>query len=61
MQIASIDLKVVKEPFFEIPIKSLMGVGEFLLCDYAILVDYILEINLSKRKKDLRMIFNGPI
>ena len=43
---------------------QLLAVGESLLCDYPTINDYILEINLTKRKKDLRMIlftFNGPI
>ena len=61
MRIASIDLIVVKESFFEIPISSLilrsywlsqlLAVGEALLCDYLMVDDYILEINLTKRKK----------
>ena len=43
---------------------QLSAVGESLLCDYPMVVDYILEINLSKRKKDLRMVlftFDEPI
>ena len=30
---------------------QLLAVGESLLCDYPTVVDYILEINLTKRKK----------
>ena len=46
-------LKVVRESFFEIPISSLIlrSYWESLLCDYSIVVDYILEINLTDRKK----------
>ena len=36
---------------------------ESSLCDYPLVVDYILEINLTKRKKDFRMVlftFNVP-
>ena len=56
MRITSIDLKVVKESFFEISNSSLiltqlLAVGESLLCDYPMVVDYILEIKLTKRKK----------
>ena len=43
---------------------QLLLVGESLLCDYPMVVDYILEINLTKCKKDLRMVlftFDGPI
>ena len=29
---------------------QLSAVGESLLCDYSMVVDYILEINLTKRK-----------
>ena len=48
------DLKVVKESFVAIPISTdltqLLDVRESLLCDYPIVDDYILEINLMKRK-----------
>ena len=42
----------------------LLAVGESLLCGHPIVDDYILEINLTKRKKDLRMVlftFNDSI
>ena len=42
---------------------QLLAAGEVLLCDYA-MTDYILEIHLTKRKKDLKMVlftFDGSI
>ena len=62
MRIASVDLKVVREAFFEISFSNflftfdlaqLLAVGESLLCDYSMVVDTgnILEINLTKRKQ----------
>ena len=42
---------------------QLLAVGESLLCDYPTVVDYILGINLTNGKKDLRMVlfaFDGP-
>ena len=42
---------------------QLLAVGESLLCDYPMVVDYILEIDLTKRTTYLRMVlfnFNGP-
>ena len=55
------DLKVVKESFFVIPISSLVTDGESLLCDYPIVAGYILEINLTKRERMILFIFNGPV
>ena len=57
MRKAPVDLKIFKELFFEIPIylffdrTQLSSVGVSLLCDYPMVVVYILEINLTKRKK----------
>ena len=56
MRITSMDLKVVKASFFEIlhlilDLMQLLAVGESWLCDYPMVVDYILEINLTKCKK----------
>ena len=48
MGINSIDLKVVKDLFCQIPILS--AAEESLLCDYPMVTDYILEINLTKRQ-----------
>ena len=63
MQIASMDLKVVEELFFEITILSLI-LRSYWRLGSPMVVDYILEINLTKRKKYLRMVlftFNGPV
>ena len=55
------DLNVVKQSFFVIPISSLVADGESLLCDYPIVAGYILEINLTKRERMTLFTFNGPI
>ena len=54
LRIALMDLKVVKESFFVIPISS-------LVCDYPIVAGYILEINLTKRERMILFTFNGPV
>ena len=41
--------------FFDLT--QLLATGESLLCDYHMLVDYTLEINLTKHKTDLGMVF----
>ena len=67
MRTACIDLKVVKEFFFDFHLifdrTQLSAFGESLLCDYPVAVDYIQEINFMTRrifKNDL-FTFNGPI
>ena len=50
------DLKVVKEvvlrdSHLNFDLTQLLAVGESLLCDYPMVTDYILVINLTKRKK----------
>ena len=45
------DLKVVKDSVCQIPISSLIVhiyAEESMLCDYPMVIDYILEINLIK-------------
>ena len=61
LRIALMDLKVVKQSFFVIPISSLVADGESLLCDYPTVAGYILEINLTKRERMILFTFNGPI
>ena len=52
----TMDLKVVKDSFCQIPISSsiiriyLSDAGESLLCDYPMVINYILETNLTKRQ-----------
>ena len=50
MGIDSMDLKVVKDSFFQIPISSLI-VRSYRMLRSPVVIDYILEINLTKRKK----------
>ena len=49
------DLKVVKVVPWDFnltfDLTQLLAVGESLWCDYSMVIDYILEINFTKRKK----------
>ena len=61
MRITSMDLKVVKVSIFALT--QLLAAEKSLLCDYPMVVDYIMEITRIV-KKDLRMVlftFDGPI
>ena len=45
------DLKLVKDSFCQILISSLiLRICRMLLCDYQMVIDYILEINRTKRQ-----------